>query len=670
MSITHSKVSAVADCSDTSLVLPSDWNDDHVISNLVDGSVTPKTDVEIQAAIDALTAGRTWKETVKLVGSFTIGATVTIPSYTILDMSEAVVALGSGINDNMFENSDSSGGNTDIEIWGGVIDGNQVNQTNTSTIIQLVNVTRATAHNIFLKNSYTHCLELKMCYDFIVGDIQCYNAGVMGVRIAESIRGVVGDIQGNTTGTVASGQVLEITRGSQDISFGNISGYNTTGGVVEIFGGLRESDGLAATTKNISGGIITSNTSTERALQIASGTDAVGWGTTENVSIAAVSGRNNYNTVSIAVLNAAGTIRDIIIGKISSFEPTHEGVYISQGDGLIERVDIGEIIVRNPGSGGVYLSGNSSRDLSFLNVDRINVYSCAQYGVSLRYVSKSVLSQMIVDTCDYGGVRLHECDNVRVAGGCITNNAQAPDGNDDDGITVRNSTHCEITGLRIHDSQTPKTQVVGILEVGTSDHNNIHNNDLTDGGATPLTIAGATTGRISKESKTVYLQDVQGTSSTNVHAAAAGNGALQTITADITNPSHARNIRATTSNVAAPSGASTITGTDQFGRTISEDVTLVAGGDVDTNNAFATVTSFTIPAGVSAADTVSLGTAKKLGLLNPILATADAVYCEQNGTAYVPTYNATYHTAEIATVSANDDFLFVYNTPKNRILTP
>ncbi len=54
-------------------------------------------DVQTQAAISALTAGRTWVEVVKLVGHFHLAATVTMPSYTFVDAYEAdfdLTALG------------------------------------------------------------------------------------------------------------------------------------------------------------------------------------------------------------------------------------------------------------------------------------------------------------------------------------------------------------------------------------------------------------------------------------------------------------------------------------------------------------------------------------------------------------------------------------------------
>ena len=45
--------------------------------------------VEIQAAIDALTSGRTWIETVKCFGTFNISSSLTLANFTRLDMTEA-----------------------------------------------------------------------------------------------------------------------------------------------------------------------------------------------------------------------------------------------------------------------------------------------------------------------------------------------------------------------------------------------------------------------------------------------------------------------------------------------------------------------------------------------------------------------------------------------------
>jgi len=85
--------------------------------------------VEIQAALDALTAGRSYKETVLLRGSFSISNAIKIPSYTRL-IIDGKITLANTSNKNLIENYDLVNGNTEIEICGGILDGNGANQSN------------------------------------------------------------------------------------------------------------------------------------------------------------------------------------------------------------------------------------------------------------------------------------------------------------------------------------------------------------------------------------------------------------------------------------------------------------------------------------------------------------------------------------------------------------
>ena len=99
--------------------------------------------VEIQNALDAraddddygLTSGRTWSETVKLVGNFTVAAAMLIDAYTTVDATEAKVTLANATNTDMFRNRNFNGvdgvDNNDPNItWiGGDLDGNKANQT-------------------------------------------------------------------------------------------------------------------------------------------------------------------------------------------------------------------------------------------------------------------------------------------------------------------------------------------------------------------------------------------------------------------------------------------------------------------------------------------------------------------------------------------------------------
>jgi hypothetical protein len=81
----------------------------------------------IQYALDNLTVGRTWKETVKLRGDFTVSV-LTLPSYVLLDLTEASLTQASATNLLMLSNADKTNGNTDIEIVGGLLDGNKAGQ--------------------------------------------------------------------------------------------------------------------------------------------------------------------------------------------------------------------------------------------------------------------------------------------------------------------------------------------------------------------------------------------------------------------------------------------------------------------------------------------------------------------------------------------------------------
>lgn len=82
----------------------------------------------IQNALNDLTAGRTVKEKLCVKGSLTITAKITIPSYTILNLEGSKLTFGNSISTAMFENSDTTNGNTQIDILGGIIDGNKANQ--------------------------------------------------------------------------------------------------------------------------------------------------------------------------------------------------------------------------------------------------------------------------------------------------------------------------------------------------------------------------------------------------------------------------------------------------------------------------------------------------------------------------------------------------------------
>ena len=78
----------------------------------------------IQSAALALTSGRTWKEKVVLKGNFTISMPISVPSYSVLEV-DGRLTLANGVNDPILKASSA----TDVEVVGGVLDGNEAGQT-------------------------------------------------------------------------------------------------------------------------------------------------------------------------------------------------------------------------------------------------------------------------------------------------------------------------------------------------------------------------------------------------------------------------------------------------------------------------------------------------------------------------------------------------------------
>jgi len=110
-------------------------------------------------------------------------------------------------------------------------------------------------------------------------------------------------------------------------------------------------------------------------------------------------------------------------------------------------------------------------------------------------------------------------------------------------------------------------------------------------------------------------------SATAVHAALAvlASAGPQVVTSGITSPDVPRNLTATAGGTAGDVAAVqvTVTGTDASGAVITEALpafTLDTTGIVTGSKAFATVTSYSVPAMDGTGATVAIGTGEKLGL--------------------------------------------------------
>lgn len=162
----------------------------------------------------------------------------------------------------------------------------------------------------------------------------------------------------------------------------------------------------------------------------------------------------------------------------------------------------------------------------------------------------------------------------------------------------------------------------------------------------------------------LHFQDLRAADDDYIHAAITGTGAEQEITTGITNPDVSRNVSIKTTNVASPSGVVELEGKNNLGQSASEEITIVAGSTVHGNIAWATLSKITIPAGVSASDTVTIGTSDKIGLITAI-DNVDNVFKKKVGnedkfSEISGNVSKIYHTLDCATIVDNEDMTIWY----------
>jgi parallel beta-helix repeat protein len=207
--------------------------------------------VEIQAAIDALTVGRLVVDIVKLVGGFTISTTIEIPSYTELDLTEAKITLDDLSDTHMIKNSDHVGGNTHIYITGGILDGNKAGQTveafsYTKYGIFLQTCTFSEIEETFIYDVCEYGIELSKCEDCKINNTDTNSCGLTGgdgIEVSESTNCTV--INCHSNDNASSGVQLEGCNGCSVIG-GSMSGNEY---------GVEVNNQIAGTMLNIVNGV-------------------------------------------------------------------------------------------------------------------------------------------------------------------------------------------------------------------------------------------------------------------------------------------------------------------------------------------------------------------------------------------------------------------------------
>jgi len=127
----------------------------------------------IAKAINLLTPDRTWKEIIKLKGSFVLSSPITLDSCMIFDLSGAKLTLIDGVNDSIIK----ADGKSNIEIIGGILDGNRNAQTKGSGIA-ITNSEKITVRDTLIQNIIWTGLSLNQTSKFSVERVIVDTAGV------------------------------------------------------------------------------------------------------------------------------------------------------------------------------------------------------------------------------------------------------------------------------------------------------------------------------------------------------------------------------------------------------------------------------------------------------------------------------------------------------------
>jgi hypothetical protein len=137
----------------------------------------------IQAALNGLSAGRTWKEKVLLKGNFELSSYLNLPSYTVLETVGKLKMASAAGNTGLIT---IELGTTDIDIIGGELDGNSANQTanldNWGIYFGGLGAgaipKRITIQNLYVKN----CLWAGIvgtADDLLIDNVKTYNVGAL-----------------------------------------------------------------------------------------------------------------------------------------------------------------------------------------------------------------------------------------------------------------------------------------------------------------------------------------------------------------------------------------------------------------------------------------------------------------------------------------------------------
>ncbi len=136
----------------------------------------------IQSAIDALTAGRTWKEKIMLVGNFTLSGEIDIPSYTVLEIQGKIKQTNSNYDVIRIAGTNTSH-RTNIEIFGGIIEGSGNTGTKKSGIYATYTFD-SSFHDLDISNNSYPCMYFQYSDRNVIYNVYAHDSWECGIEFS------------------------------------------------------------------------------------------------------------------------------------------------------------------------------------------------------------------------------------------------------------------------------------------------------------------------------------------------------------------------------------------------------------------------------------------------------------------------------------------------------
>lgn len=386
---------------------------------------------DVQAGIDLLTSGRTSKEKVIVLGDHSVSSTLNVPSYTILETYGSLTA--DTLDDiAIIKNADAN--NTAIEIIGGDLD---VNLEASKRGLAFSHVSDLKINGVNVKDSGTHCIDLKGCTDYHVDYGILENAGDDGLSILYCVDGTVNGVRvkggsNNSTGGGSAG--IEIEDGTRGLSITNciITDIqdSVASGIHLIIDGPTTPGPSGCSDITISGNII--NGGLGRGIGI-------------------LNNKNDVTINSMTGLAGGGEVTCTVDAGHDLDDNSDTGYGL-----LIQGVDDSGLEILN----GYYLATYVNSTQFTIEATVTGSYTASSANINFGHINMTVSGNIITDTA-LSGLSYLNSRSISTIANVVTRCGQA---GTDVGISLGNMSHCTLAANDVSYSGTDN------ISISSSDH--------------------------------------------------------------------------------------------------------------------------------------------------------------------------------------------------------